>query len=164
MYVYFSGIRCIRERNCGTGYQVDPDTQTCMGRSTYSDSLFDNCIDLQMWMNANKILMNVGKWKTIQTTENIPFFFIFRPGYTCKNVPGTYKYYSSLIFLFLSNFFLSLSRCVPQNCTFGEKFNALHGRCEKILCQPGYNVTAFGKCVGKMNGSFADEMEIILFL
>ena len=56
-----------------------------------------------------------------------------------------------------------LSRCVPQNCTFGEKFNALHGRCEKILCQPGYNVTAFGKCVGRMNGSFADEMEIILF-
>lgn len=54
-----------------------------------------------------------------------------RPGYTCKNVPGTYK-------------------CVPQNCTFGEKFNAFYGRCEKILCQPGFNVTAFGKCVGKM--------------
>ena len=24
--------RCIRERNCGTGYQVDPTTQTCVGR------------------------------------------------------------------------------------------------------------------------------------
>jgi hypothetical protein len=23
--------RCIRERNCGTGYQVDPITQTCIG-------------------------------------------------------------------------------------------------------------------------------------
>ncbi len=24
--------RCIRERNCGTGYQVDPVTQTCIGK------------------------------------------------------------------------------------------------------------------------------------
>ncbi len=40
-------------------------------------------------------------------------------------------------------------RCVPQNCTFGEKFNAFYGRCEKILCQPGFNVTLFGKCIGK---------------
>ncbi|CAF5133939.1 unnamed protein product, partial [Rotaria sp. Silwood1] len=23
-------FRCIRERNCGTGYQVDPVTQTCV--------------------------------------------------------------------------------------------------------------------------------------
>ena len=26
--------RCIRERNCGTGYQVDPTTQTCKGKKT----------------------------------------------------------------------------------------------------------------------------------
>ncbi len=26
--------RCIRERNCGTGYQVDPITQTCVGERT----------------------------------------------------------------------------------------------------------------------------------
>jgi len=38
-------------------------------------------------------------------------------------------------------------RCIPQNCTFGEKFNAFYGRCEKIQCQPGFNVTLFGKCI-----------------
>ncbi|CAF0778410.1 unnamed protein product [Adineta steineri] len=53
---------------------------------------------------------------------------IDEPGYLCKNLPGTYK-------------------CAPQNCTFGEKFNAFFGRCEKIQCQPGYNVTALSKCV-----------------
>jgi len=26
-------FRCIRERNCGTGYQVDPITQTCIGKT-----------------------------------------------------------------------------------------------------------------------------------
>jgi hypothetical protein len=49
-----------------------------------------------------------------------------------------------------SSIILSL-RCVPQNCTFGEKFNAFYGRCEKILCQPGFNVTLFGKCIGKID-------------
>lgn len=44
-----------------------------------------------------------------------------------------------------------LKRCLPQNCTTGEKFNALVGRCEKINCQPGFNITTFGKCVGKKN-------------
>jgi hypothetical protein len=52
------------------------------------------------------------------------------------------------------SFFVSLDfswyRCVPQNCTVGEKFNAFYGRCEKIQCQPGFNVTLFGKCIGKM--------------
>ncbi len=32
MIAYFFVNRCIRERNCGTGYQVDPVTQTCMGK------------------------------------------------------------------------------------------------------------------------------------
>ncbi|CAF3619463.1 unnamed protein product [Adineta steineri] len=86
-------FRCIRERNCGTGYQVDPVTQTCM------------------LMNVNRILMNAGK-----------------PGYICKNVPGTYK-------------------CVPENCRFGEKFNAFYGRCEKIQCRSGFNITLTGKCI-----------------
>lgn len=35
----------------------------------------------------------------------------------------------------------------------GEKFNAFYGRCEKVHCQPGFNVSTFGKCVGKKNGS-----------
>ena len=40
-------------------------------------------------------------------------------------------------------------RCVPQKCVLGEKFNAFYGRCEKIQCPIGYNVTSIGKCVGK---------------
>ncbi|CAF4215595.1 unnamed protein product [Adineta steineri] len=51
-----------------------------------------------------------------------------KPGYICKNVPGTYK-------------------CVPENCRFGEKFNAFYGRCEKIQCRSGFNITLTGKCV-----------------
>lgn len=31
---------CIRERNCGTGYQVDPVTQTCIGKQTIIEILF----------------------------------------------------------------------------------------------------------------------------
>lgn len=41
-------------------------------------------------------------------------------------------------------------RCVPQNCTFGEKFNAFYGRCEQIRCRSGFNVTSIGKCVGML--------------
>ncbi|CAF4834063.1 unnamed protein product, partial [Rotaria socialis] len=37
--------------------------------------------------------------------------------------------------------------CAPQNCTYGEKFNAFHGRCEKIQCRSGFSLTSSGKCV-----------------
>jgi hypothetical protein len=109
----------------------------------------------QILMNANKISMSVGKWIPFSPSKKKEsLFFISRPGYTCKNVPGTYKYYSSH---FVSlDFFLSC-RCVPQNCTSGEKFNAFYGRCEKIQCQPGFNVTSFGKCIGKMQWSTEEE-------
>ncbi|CAF1393761.1 unnamed protein product [Adineta ricciae] len=86
-------FRCIRERNCGTGYQVDPTTQTCVDVDECEQDIHE-C----------------------------------RPGYICKNVPGTY-------------------RCVPQTCTSGEKFNAFYGRCEKIQCREGFNVTLTGKCL-----------------
>lgn len=33
--------RCIRERNCGTGYQVDPVTQTCVGKRDIFTRKFD---------------------------------------------------------------------------------------------------------------------------
>lgn len=53
--------RCIRERNCGTGYQVDPVTQTCAGkRNILQRKSIVNSIR-KMWMNANKISTNVGK-------------------------------------------------------------------------------------------------------
>jgi len=44
-------------------------------------------------------------------------------------------------------------RCVPQKCVLGEKFNAFYGRCEKIQCPIGFNVTSIGKCVGKKMNS-----------
>jgi hypothetical protein len=43
-----------------------------------------------------------------------------------------------------------VDRCVPQNCTFGERFNAFYGRCEQIQCRSGFNITSSGKCVGRI--------------
>jgi len=71
-------------------------------------------------------------------------------------------YLLSLIFLFCN---LIYWRCVPQNCTFGEKFNAFYGRCERILCRLGFNVTSTGKCIGKRISTLFFEILIsILFL
>ena len=36
--------RCIRERNCGTGYQVDPVTQTCVGENSEGDDITKHII------------------------------------------------------------------------------------------------------------------------
>lgn len=54
-------------------------------------------------------------------------------------------------------------RCIPQNCTFGEKFNAFFGRCEKIQCQPGFNVTLFGKCIGMCWRNIKEKKKDVLF-
>ncbi len=35
--------RCIRERNCGTGYQVDPVTQTCVGKNEILHRMIRKC-------------------------------------------------------------------------------------------------------------------------
>lgn len=42
VYIYIDLFMnsCIRERNCGTGYQVDPVTQTCIGKQTIIEILF----------------------------------------------------------------------------------------------------------------------------
>ena len=83
--------RCIRERNCGTGYQVDPVTQTCVGkRDILTRKSIVNSIR-KMWMNANKILTNVGKDFQRMKGQNMVSLSYFRPGYICKNVPGTYR-------------------------------------------------------------------------
>ena len=70
---------------------------------------------------------------------------------------------SRRILLELGIGFRSPFRCIPQNCTFGEKFNAFYGRCEKMLCQPGYNVTTLGKCIGesKTNCAIFADIEYI---
>jgi hypothetical protein len=54
-------FRCIRERNCGTGYQVDPITQTCIGKTRFLFLLLIEFLFLKILMNVNKILMNAGK-------------------------------------------------------------------------------------------------------
>ncbi len=95
--------------------------------------------------------MSVGKWLFSRNQKENCSFFISRPGYTCKNVPGTYRYLLFDVFIFSDVYCQYCYRCIPQNCTFGEKFNAFSGRCEKMLCQPGYNVTLFGKCIGMIN-------------
>ncbi len=56
----------------------------------------------------------------------------------------------STIDLFIIFVTFIFSRCVPQICTFGENFNAFYGRCEKIQCRLGFNVTSHGKCVGRI--------------
>ncbi|CAF1275455.1 unnamed protein product [Rotaria magnacalcarata] len=91
--------RCIRERNCGTGYQVDPVTQTCVD--------VDECE------------------QDIDECGQVMIYYYNRIGEKAR----------------------ALSKCAPQNCTSGEKFNAFHGRCEKIQCRSGFSVTSLGKCV-----------------
>ena len=89
--------RCIRERNCGTGYQVDPVTQTCVGKERNLEKIFIFIYWLvsKMWTNVNRIFMNVGKWLSHILNEETTTF-LFRPGYICHNVPGTYKYLSTI--------------------------------------------------------------------
>ncbi|CAF3730823.1 unnamed protein product [Rotaria sp. Silwood1] len=65
-------FRCIRERNCGTGYQVDPQTQTCTDIDECEQGI-DEC---------RQVIKNVLFLEIKCLTSKILFY---RPGYICKN-------------------------------------------------------------------------------
>lgn len=53
----------------------------------------------------------------------------FLKGFTCKNVPGSYK-------------------CIQKECDTGYVFNYNIGDCDRIVCKTGFEMNSDGICIG----------------
>lgn len=64
----------------------------------------------------------------LYTKKSKGIYLVFLKGFTCNNVPGSYK-------------------CIQKKCEQGYVFDYNLGDCERIVCKDGFEMNSEGVCV-----------------